>query len=184
MLKKRRKKIVQYAEPYIGWRPSLVIEYGISNFGFGEISFVNTKDRPHLLCDSEFSGKDTIKKITSHLVNNSLFSQCVTTEKKIKKITLKTLNKMAVWGNAQYGFVRAFHHESADGISQFRWRQNKGNVVNVWVKEELLKRDSEGNLPNIISFSHQASKIGLGAEFIKAELWSWVDTPNNPDNIE
>lgn len=152
------------------------ISWGVNKVGFGNLYAYVDKESGILHFESENMGKEFIKSIFTHLIDNSCvndFEKVITTT---KDINLEELNKLQVIGNKEKHVVTMPYYISFDISNDYIhlfWNYDKDNVKVTLVNTFKFMDEESIDWNDIMKFCMSLQNIGFNsADFIKATIIS------------
>ena len=152
------------------------ISWGVNKVGFGQLYAYVDKESGILHFESECMGKEFIKSIFAHLIDNSCvndFHKVITTT---KDINLEELNKLQVIGDKERHTISTPYHISFDisndHINLF-WHYDKENIKVTLLNTFKFMDEDSVDWNDIMEFCISSRDIGFNsADFIKATIIS------------
>lgn len=152
----------------------LQVNWSAENFGFGGFTVGFDKERGTMQVDSEMMSREFVAKVMEKLIQDSLFTDFESAEKKVAVATLEDIDKVfPTKKNVIY--LPFYEQESKDNseLYEMRWHLPEEKVLNVWFDKKFIVENPEC----VFSFSHPFSQDKLFTTgFVKAEIWSWSVT--------
>ena len=150
------------------------ISWGVNKVGFGQLYAYVDKESGILHFESECMGKEFIKSIFAHLIDNSCvndFQKVITTT---KDINLEELNKLQVIGDKERHTISTPYHISFDisndHINLF-WHYDKENIKVTLLNTFKFMEEDNIDWNDIMEFCMSSRDIGFNSDdFIKATI--------------
>lgn len=164
---------IVYSNAFFSVNEGLVINWGATNCGFGELYIYRDDESGKLVFDSETMSRGFVTKVLEKLVQDSIFSDYEKPIKEIQVVSLEEAN--SVFGFQDHVLRTSFFSgddESNHKLIQKRWHIADDKVLNIWFDKDSLGSymDKDNQFDLEIKFSDEKS-FHFG--FVKAEIWSW-----------
>jgi hypothetical protein len=168
-----------YSNAFFSINGGLVINWGATNCGFGELYINRDDESGKLVFDSETMSRGFVTKVLEKLVQDSIFSDYEQPIKEVKIVSLEEANE--IFGFKEHVLRISFFSgddELNPQLIQKRWHIADDKVLNIWFDKtklgDYLEKEHQFDLE--IKFNQEKS-FHFG--FVKAEIWSWTIEEKN-----
>lgn len=177
---------VVYANASVHQSGGMHVSWGIKKFGFGEFYASLDKERQLLKFDTETLGPKRIAAIMDKVIESAIFPRFTKTVKKVRDVSREEFVALNPAGEKNYLHMPFYDEVSAEdeNVLICYWEMKDGEVLAAWLDTKAnANLDGESEDFDFLGYVINAKKEGFGAEWLKAQMWSWEDTVSIPEGL-